>query len=602
MFTTPWAIFALVSVPVVVGIYLFRTKTRRRVVSGLFLWSDQTQSRQGGRRIETIQFPLLLLLELLILTLLTLAAAGPHLLWNTAGRPTVIILDDSYSMHAKVPQADGVTQTVKQRATEELERFLTREPGYPIQFILAGTSASLMSGLAKNPTEARLTLENWQCNAPTAALDAAISLAARTAISGSKILVLTDHAPAEELAVGKIRWHSFGEPLANLAIIHAGRAFQAEKDRILVEIANLSAAEERLQLSLFDTKNNRMLQKIDQRISAGETLGFRFALDGDSPNEPANFPIELRLAEDSLPVDDTFTLLPPVHRPVKVAISGVPGEMRLSLQKAIETSGLAQIVTEMPDLAFTGRGESSEGVPEYPSAWNVRVFSEPGDANVQSFVGPFIVDRGNRLTTGLSLDGVVLAASESAPMGGLPIISAGNVPLLTEQILRSGARELRLQVNEKLSTLTLSPDWPILIWNILRSRGEHLHGIPANNIRLGSEAVFIAAAGDTILEIKDPSGAVRRQPVRGLRTTIPASRCGVYEVNAESGKYFFSVAALSSGESNLQSMQSGTYGGWLDEETIRADYRNFLWLFLLAAVALLVFHLILTSRSYAVRE
>jgi len=601
MFTTPWAIFTLVSVPVVVGIYLFRTRTRRRVVSGLFLWSDQTQSRQGGRRIETIQFPLLLLLELLILTLLTLAAAGPHILWNTAGRPTVIILDDSYSMQAKVRQSDGTMRTVKELATEELERFLTRENGYPIQFILAGTSASLMSGFAKNATEARHALENWQCNSPTASVDAAISLAARTAISGAKILVLTDHAPTEELAIGKIRWHSFGEPLANLAIVHASRVYQADKDRILVEIANLSGKAERVQLSLFDTKNNRMLQRIDQPIDARETLSFRFSLDGDTANEPANFPIELRLADDALAMDNTFTLLPPIHRPVRVAISGVPNETRLSLQKAIETSGLAQIVVDEPDLSFTGRGDNDEVVSQSRLTWTVRVFSERNESSIQSFVGPFVVDRGNRLTTGLSLDGVVWAASASAPMGGLPIISVGNVPLLTEQILRGGARELRLQVNERLSTLTLSPDWPILIWNILRTRGEHLHGIPANNIRLGSEAVFIAASNDKSLEIKDPSGTVHRQPVRGLRMTIPASCCGVYEVKAESGTYFFSVGTLSSGESNLQSMQSGIFGGWLDEETIRADYRNFIWLFLLISLVLLVFHLILTARSYVVK-
>ena len=605
MFTTPWAIFALVSVPVVVGIYLFRTRTRRRVVSGLFLWSDQTQSRQGGRRIETVQFPLLLLLELLILTLLALAAAGPHLQWNTAGRPTVIILDDSYSMQTKIRESDGrvdgVMRTVKDRAAEELERFLTKEAGYPVQFILAGSSASLLSGFARNPTEARHALENWTCNAPTAAMDAAISLAARTAISGAKILVIADHAPAEELAIGKIRWHSFGEPLANLAIVHASRVFQADKDRILVEIVNHATKDDRLQLSLFDTAGNRMLQRIDQPISAGETLSFRFSLDGSTPGGPANFPVELRLADDPLDIDNTFTLLPPVYRPVRVAISGVPGELRSSLERAVETSGLAEFVTENPDLLFTG-GVTEEILPQSPLTWNYRLFTERDESKVQSFIGPFIVDRGNRLSTGLSLDGVVWAASTSAPMGGLPVISAGNLPLLTEQILRNGSRELRLQVNERLSTLTLSPDWPILIWNILRVRGEHLHGIPANNIRLGSEAVFIAAPNDKTLEMKDPGGTVHRQPVRGLRTSIPAVRCGVYEVKTESGTYSFSVGAFSSGESNLQAMRPGTFGGWLDEETIRTDYRSLIWPLLLAALVLLVFHLILTARSYAVRE
>ncbi len=605
MLTTPWALLALFSVPVVVGIYLFRTRTRRRVVSGLFLWSDQTQSRQGGRRIETLQFPLLLLLELLVLTLLAVAAAGPYMKWNTAGRPTVIILDDSYSMHAKVKESDGTVHTVKQRAEEALERFLTNEAGYPIQFILAGGSASLLSGLAKTPAEARSALENWTCSAPTAQIDAAISLAARTAISGAKILVISDHAPAEELAVGKIRWLSFGEPLGNLAIVHGSRVFQADKDRLLVEISNLSANEERLQLSLFDTTHNRMLQKIDQPIGPEETLSFRLSL-GEKSNEPANFPVELRLADDGLDMDNVFTLLPPKHKPVRVAISGVPVELKLPLQKAVETSGLAELVVEEPDILFTGREsvdttDSTENVAPDKLAWTVRVFSERDDSKVQSFVGPFVVDRGSRLTTGLSLDGVVWAASATAPMGGLPIVSAGNVPLLTEQIARNGTRELRLQVNEKLSTLTISPDWPILVWNILRARGEHLYGIPANNVRLGSEAVFIAASGDENLEIKDPRGTVRKQPVRGLRTTIPASVCGVYEVKAESGVYPFSVGTLSAGESNLQSMESGVYGGWLDEETIRADYRSLIWAILLASLTLLVLHLILTSKTYAIR-
>lgn len=639
MFTTPWALLALISVPVVVGIYLFRTRTRRREVSGLFLWSDQTQSQQGGRRIETLQFPLILLLELLILALLAISAAGPHAKWNIAGHPTVVILDDSYSMNALVQDHDGTSRSVKERAETELEKFLVYEAGYPIQFILAGNTPSLLASRATNMTEAKTILADWKCNAPDAALDAAISLAVRTAISGAKILVVSDHPSSEELGVGKVRWLSFGEPLTNLAIVHASRVFQADKDRILVEVANLSLDENRLQMSILDATSQRILQNVNQPIGANETLSLRIGIGGSesiaeensdtensTPQGPANFPIELRLADDALVIDNRFTLLPPIHRPVRVLISGVPNDLQAPIRKAVQTSGLAEIVSERPDLVFTGRsfsqetasdsGESSgnensqqqddSDVLDHKQAWYVYVFTERDESKVQAFVGPYIMDRSSRLTTGLSLDGVVWSASSSTPgnelpMGGLPIISAGSVPLLTEQILRNGTRTLRFQINERLSTLTVSPDWPILIWNILRSRGEQLHGIPANNLRLGSEAVFIAAPGDATLEITDPLGEKQKQTIRGSRVAIPATQCGVYQVKSESGTYSFSVGTLSATESNLQKMQSESQGGWLDEETIRADYRNLIWAFLLATLALLMIHQILTARSYAPR-
>jgi len=77
LLTSPLSLIALAAIPVLVGIYLFRTRSRRYVVSSLFLWIDQQQSRQGGRQISKLQTPLLFFLELLALALLAFAAAGP---------------------------------------------------------------------------------------------------------------------------------------------------------------------------------------------------------------------------------------------------------------------------------------------------------------------------------------------------------------------------------------------------------------------------------------------------------------------------------------------------------------------------------------------
>ena len=604
MFTTPWALLALSAVPVVVGIYLFRTRARRREVSSLFLWVDQSQAQQGGRKIEKIQFPLLLLLELLILSLLAVAASGPNIKSELAARPTVIILDDSYSMQAEVPDSTGSVKSVHKRAEEDLLKFIDNDAGFPIQFILAGSTPSLVSSRAKTPAETRAVLKEWTCNSPTAAIDSAISLASRTAISGAKILVVSDHSPQVELSPGKLRWFAYGTPESNIAIVHANRVYQADKDRILVEIANKSPDPSRLQMLVLESKTKRILQRFDQPIAANETIPIRMVLGSGNQNASGDDSVEIQLADDALAIDNRFTLLSPVRRTVRAAIFGVPADIRLALQKAIESSGIAEIVdltaTPVPDIVFCGETDDpmTGRTNEMRTTWIVRVYTESSEPKVQSYVGPFIIDRNSPLTTGLSLDGVVWSASSERELGGLPIIAAGNVPLLTEHIMRSGEREIRMQINERLSTLTLSPVWPILVWNMLKMRSGQLYGVPTNNLRLGSEAEFIARGDDTSIELTDPLGKKRTIQVRSAKTTIPANECGLYQIKASSGDYRFSVGTLSGEESDLSRMEQGRFGSWLDEETIRTDYRPLAWILLLIALGCLTLHLILVSRSY----
>ncbi|MGL6196968.1 MAG: hypothetical protein ACRC2T_19320, partial [Thermoguttaceae bacterium] len=356
-----------------------------------------------------------------------------------------------------------------------------------------------------------------------------------------------------------------------------------------------------------------------------EVLSFRLNVTANDQNAAnagtGDFPLEIRLGSDSLAIDNRFTLLPPMRRPVRVGITGVPGDTKQPIQKALESSGLAKIVdpnTEEADMVFCGSGYeysppgSGSGVTEETVSsshtgsatppWLVRVCSESDTDKIQSFVGPFVVNRSTPLTTGISLDGVVWSGSESAPMGGLPLVSAGNVHLFTEQIRKDTGKDFRIQLNERVSTLTLSPAWPILVWNILKDRSDQLYGVPHNNLRLGAEAQFIPAPGDDTITVLSPSGESRTitVPIRAGKVAIPAELCGIYEVKANSGTYPFSVGTLSNDESNLQKNSGGKFGSWLDEDTIRTDYRKIAWILLLAALAIFVLHTILSYKKTAV--
>src|ERR671933_168356 len=100
VFTHPLALLGLLSLPALAAIYWLRNRHRRLVVSSLMLWLDPREAREGGTRIRRPQTPLLFFLELLVLLLLVLAAAGPHVHTAEGTRPLVVVLDDSFSMLA----------------------------------------------------------------------------------------------------------------------------------------------------------------------------------------------------------------------------------------------------------------------------------------------------------------------------------------------------------------------------------------------------------------------------------------------------------------------------------------------------------------------
>ena len=131
-FEFPWALAALVALPITVVIYLLRNRSKKQVVSALFLWSSPNLSANQGQRIQKVQSGWLLFLELLILTLLALAAADVHVRWLRLDAPTVLILDDSWSM-----------QTSKKQATNAIQKWVSQKKiVFPVQVVRVGKTAT----------------------------------------------------------------------------------------------------------------------------------------------------------------------------------------------------------------------------------------------------------------------------------------------------------------------------------------------------------------------------------------------------------------------------------------------------------------------------
>ena len=585
MFATPLAFIALLSIPALVAIYWLRIRSRPYSVSSLIFWSNQRRVRDGGTLFDRLQTPLLFFLELLVLLLLALAAAGPLLATRESVRPLVVVLDNSYSMLAADPDSP------RSRAISALERELRTGLHSPVRFILAGSVPQTLAEPAASATTASALLQSWECNSPSSDLDKAVALAFQLAPRRARFLVLTDRPGIDFSDADRLQYWAFGISRSNVAFVNAGRASFDGRERCFVEIANLSPNSIRTTLTLGSDLDPQMSSQSIVELSPHQTLR---VLPKVNPNTKV---FRARLDDDALKLDNEVALLAENRKPVRLRLELQDEILRDLLDKALRATGDSVISESDPDLVFTDRLEAAA----HFEAWVFRLIAEKDS---QSYVGPFLINRSHPLAEGLALDGVVWAAgkqNDSPRITGNAIVAAGNIPLLQDIERARGKHEVRMRFRRDQSTLQTSVNWPILLWNMLEWRSKTLPGLRRSNLSLGSEAVLTLAPAQEAVTVLDPRKRSRLIQARDGSARVPAENTGVYELQVSRGTqtgetYFFSSNALSWEESDLTRCASGRWGNWTDTTPGREEHRSIAWVLLLLAMLLLTLHLALTQR------
>jgi Aerotolerance regulator N-terminal len=574
--TYPLALIALAAVPALAAIYIFRNRFRRRQVSSLVLWRFHVQSKSGGAKVHRLQLPLLFFLELLALLLLVAAATGPQWKLPQSARPLIVVLDDSFSMRAV---HDGVP--AQTRAREFLEKLFRHQPPPSTRLILAGTEPRSPGSTVKSWREVDELLSQWKCRSPDAAIDSAITLAAELGKQQANILVLTDHKPAEEkISNPRLEWRAFGAPLDNFAIINASRTAFGDQDRCLLEVANFSSGARAARL-LVQAGSNAP-QSSTMLLGAHERQRLVFNIPAAAPSLRAS------LEADALAEDNEVQLLPPVRRRVRVQVALANESLSALANRTLDATGLRAAISENPELVIheTGAGAGT-------NCWSLRW---PDSGATNAFTGPFIVDTSHPLAEGIALEGVIWAAAAltNSP-GDVPVILAGNTPLLSAREDAAGRRHLTLNLNPELSTVQNTPDWPILFWNILSWRISEMPGLKESNTRLGME-MNLKTTGEAVTVIQ-PDGGKKSFPKTGGELALETPMPGIYSVVMGQSTNSFSVNALSADESDLSACATGQWGGWSENTELRLEEASAVWIFGLLVLALLTAHLYLVATA-----
>lgn len=546
MLTTPLALIGLAAIPALLAVYLLRNRVVRRNVSSLMLWVERSRMDHGGAKLQRNRLPLLFFLELLILLLLIWAAAGPRVLSMQATRPLTIVLDNSASMGAV--GRDGLSTA--QRVLKRLPKLVEKERFAPVQVVLAGHEPRWLGADAVEALLKGKHIDEWNMQAPAFDVEKALLLARAGSHPETKLLVVSDARPEQAPEGGRLRWLATGRPLPNAGFVNAVRS----ADRCMVELQGSGTVQMTLTLGAQS-------RTVPVELEQGTSRRMVFRLDDPSAHFEASLP------DDALAIDNHVLLLPAPERRVRVIQSVQHPELRLLVTRAIESTGMQAATNGPCELLIT---DSAEAVTD-ANTWVLRMHPAQDAA---PFTGPFVMDYDSPLMDGLAFEGLVWAGSSTAPLPGMPLVMAGNVPLLTRMDDLVGRARFFMQFDPELSTLQYSPAWPTLFWNLMQARAALQPGFREVNLRPGMTPDFTGSA--TLPELGSP---------------------GLIEVESDGTVFRAAYNFLDATESDLSDCGPGDDGDWLEPETIDRHYADLTPLAVLAALALLAGHQFLLRRE-----
>jgi len=550
IFTAPLGLLALLAIPTIVAIHLFRRRFPPRPVAGLFLWQMVQQTPQGGGKVTRLPITASLLLECLAALALALILAGARITPASVSEHLVVLLDDSASMAAINSQNQSPRDRAVQRIVDEVER-LGR--GVRVTLIQSGERPAVIAGPAALGIETAPALEKWKPEAQHHSLALGLRLARELAGKTGRILVFSDEPPEGEL--NGLQWVSVGEPLGNVGIIGAQRTLSPDQGKGTVSLTFGSSFSE-------NTKRRLRLVASDKEIVA-QDITVPPKVSSVNLTIPAGLPpVTVTLSGDALERDNAVTLVEPRPRIVSIENKLANGRGREALDRALRSlAGITR--SDMAQLVF-GPADLLEPPPQ-AGVWRVGFGRAPArflsQGSSQDLVGPFIPEKRHPLLQGTTFAGVVWTGALSVNLAAVhPVLSSGNQPLIA---LPGASLEAGVLFNIDLDRTNLlrAPDWPILISNIVELRRQNLPGPERWNYRAG-EWIRVRLGRDPKGPLRFRCGAVDRElpGARLMEFTAPAP-CGLLEIReGEELAFQLGVNFLDEIETNLSDRVRGEFG------------------------------------------
>ena len=351
MLTDPAGLRLLLLVPVIVLLYMVRSRYRRRWVSSTMLWRSVRRDLEARQRLRLPPLSLLMLLQLLAVVAGATALAKPALPAQDRTH-LVILLDVSTSMQA-TDVAPSRFQVAIRRARQAIQQ--TR-PGDQISLVQVGASPALVASGTES-TEILASLDHLQPGVASAdmasALKLAESLIRETGGQGS-VLLLSDGAFGASFrppTIGvPVDFRPIGVSGDNVGItaVDVGPDLDASgRWGAFARVSNFG--EGQVEVAAVATADGLLLDTRQLRLAPRSSTELAFAL----PAGARTFSLEID-SGDSLPADDRVEVRIDAPQPRRVLlVSSDPGP----IEKVLESLPGLNVSTVQPG-SYAGIGEA----------------------------------------------------------------------------------------------------------------------------------------------------------------------------------------------------------------------------------------------------
>jgi hypothetical protein len=555
LFANPIGLFALLAVPAIVALHLFRRRFRPHPVSALFLWGDEDRTPLAGRQREKLRKTGSLFAECLAALCLALALAGPRACDARAGEHLVVVLDGSASMSAR-PQSG---RSAAERAVEELRaRIEALDGSSRVTLIESGMRARMLAGPGAFPKEALAALDTYAPRAPHHDLTPATALALQLAGGGSVACFTDGYEP--DAFPPEVELQAFGAPQDNVGIVQARRVRErgdsgAIVERLSLVLASFAHETRRTELTGFTEDGTNVFAPLAVELAPGERRTLSVALPAATPL------VEARIGSDALAIDDHAYIAPRAPRTLRLGCDWndeLVRELGLGANAQQAAERWSTLIEDARPVSTRAEAHAwlASAAADSGSAWSLVI--ERGGTERQDFISPFLTEKRHPLLEGTTFEGIVWSADPAFGQDGVPLVSAGNLPLLIEQ--RDDARRtFVLNLDPARSSLARSPDWPIVLANFAEERRNELPGPEQVNLRAGEVFVYRAdvEADGAPFQLTGPDTRVELAARPRIESPELASP-GVYRLQrGGADACTFGVSFFDARESDLTHLGSG---------------------------------------------
>ena len=596
-FANPWGLMALAALPTIAAIHLFHRHYPRFEVSGLHLWGVAQMAHTPGRRRERLPITATLILELLAALVLALALARPQVDAVNRSVHLVVVLDGSASMSAQRLTSAGDLKTFRELAIDELDsRVRGLPPGSVVTLVESGRRPALLFGPQGHTAEAIGSLERWSPQSVGHDALPAWNLADQLAGETGQLLYLTDTLPevGQFNLPGRMEVVSVGEPQPNLAITaarwmigEAADSGQGGTGRVHLRLVNLGGgpATATLLATTRDGQQDRTVLERQLELAAGEVLPF----EAEVPEAIGQLDVRLTSDRDALELDSHVRLIEPVPRLVRVAVT-LP-------QESVGRQQVGRALLALPGWTPSGAadadlviGDASAVAAQAESQqWRLGIGPVADSPAVDlSDRSAYVLEKRHPLLEGVVLGGVIWGGVQELEFYFTPLITSGTRSLLVQR-LDSPATQFVLNIDLARSNLTDTPDWPILLSNLIEQCRDSRPGLRRVNYRVTEDVRFRldeqSAEGDELLRLE--GGDRPRQVARGRLVEISGLvRPAFYTVHDDDRQLArFAVNFQDIDESTLVGLVAGERPAVVDADAAGFEVDSpYTWLILLAIV------------------